>query len=60
MHELAVAVAENEWAQRCAEKGEEESLDDVPGPIPEDLLHVPGFISKIMDHCFETAPYAPT
>lgn len=28
-----------------------------PGPVPEELLRVPGFISEVMDHCLETAPY---
>ena len=28
-----------------------------PGPLPEHLLHVPGFIGELMDFCMETAPY---
>ena len=28
-----------------------------PGPIPAELLRVPGFISEVMDHCLATAPY---
>ena len=28
-----------------------------PGPLPLDMLRVPGFISEVMDHCLETAPY---
>ena len=28
-----------------------------PGPIPDELLRVPGFISEVMDHCLDTAPY---
>lgn len=28
-----------------------------PGPIPRELLRVPGFISEVMDYCLETAPY---
>lgn len=28
-----------------------------PGPLPEELLRIPGFISEVMDHCLETAPY---
>ena len=28
-----------------------------PGPLPEHLLRIPGFISEVMDHCLETAPY---
>jgi hypothetical protein len=28
-----------------------------PGPMPEELLRVPGFISQVMDECLATAPY---
>jgi len=28
-----------------------------PGPLPEELLSVPGFINEVMNHCLETAPY---
>lgn len=28
-----------------------------PGPIPIELLRVPGFISEVMDHSLATAPY---
>lgn len=28
-----------------------------PGPLPDHLLRVPGFISEVMDHCLATAPY---
>jgi hypothetical protein len=30
---------------------------DDPGPLPEDLLRVPGFIGEVMDFCLQTAPY---
>ena len=30
---------------------------DDPGPMPDELLHVPGFISEVMAFCLETAPY---
>lgn len=33
----------------------EESLD--PGPFPDTLLRIPGFISELVDFCLETAPY---
>ena len=32
-----------------------EHLD--PGPVPESLCRIPGFVSDVMDHCLETAPY---
>jgi len=28
-----------------------------PGPLPDALLHVPGFIAQVMDYCLATAPY---
>lgn len=28
-----------------------------PGPLPTELLRVPGFVSDVMDHCLATAPY---
>lgn len=30
---------------------------DDPGPVPDHLLRVPGFISEVMDYCLATAPY---
>jgi len=30
---------------------------DDPGPIPDELLRVPGFVSEVMDYCMATAPY---
>ena len=28
-----------------------------PGPVPDSLLRVPGFIGQVMDHCLKTAPH---
>ena len=28
-----------------------------PGPLPDDLLRVPGFVGEVMDFCLQTAPY---
>ena len=28
-----------------------------PGPLPEQLLYVPGFVGEVMDYCLATAPY---
>ena len=28
-----------------------------PGPVPEELLRIPGFVSEVMDYCLATAPY---
>jgi hypothetical protein len=33
------------------------TLPPDPGPMPESLCHIPGFVSEVMDHCLETAPY---
>jgi hypothetical protein len=38
------------------EPGPGPAIDD-PGPLPPELLCVPGFISQVMDHCLATAPY---
>jgi len=58
--QVAVAVAENHWAQDVQQPESEDentsALSD-PGPLPVELLRVPGFISEVMDHCLETAPY---
>ena len=58
--QVAVAVAENHWGQdaETAIPSEEPATALVdPGPIPDDLLRVPGFVSEVMDHCLRTAPY---
>jgi hypothetical protein len=28
-----------------------------PGPLPDELLRVPGFVCEVMDYCLATAPY---
>jgi hypothetical protein len=28
-----------------------------PGPMPAEMLRIPGFVGEVMDHCLETAPY---
>jgi hypothetical protein len=28
-----------------------------PGPMPEHMLRIPGFVSEVMDYCLATAPY---
>ncbi len=42
--------------QPVARPAPEPELFD-PGPVPESLLQVPGFISDVMSHCLDTAPY---
>src|SRR5262249_20553912 len=55
--QIAVAMAENHWDQMYADTPEEEIDTADPGPVPEDLLHVPGFISEVMTYTLRTAPY---
>jgi hypothetical protein len=33
-----------------------EDIED-PGPIPDDLLRIPGFVAEVIDYTLETAPY---
>ena len=58
--QVAVAVVENHWAQDHDEAAvtphPNPAISD-PGPLPVELLRVPGFVSEVMDHCLETAPY---
>ena len=34
-----------------------ESLTGDPGPLPDDLLRIPGFVSEVMDLSLQAAPY---
>lgn len=31
-----------------------------PGPLPDELLRIPGFVGEVMDYCLATAPYPNT
>ena len=42
---------------RPAVESEPRSVYSDPGPLPIELLRIPGFVSEVMDHCLETAPY---
>ena len=58
--QVAVAVTENHWAQDTeGAVSSEDTVSEVhdPGPLPDELLRVPGFVSEVMDHCLATAPY---
>ena len=39
------------------EPPEETATVPDPGPMPAEMLHVPGFVAEVMDHCLATAPY---
>jgi len=55
---VAVAMAENHWDQMYAEAAEEDDLGlPDPGPIPDELLRVPGFVDEVMEYTLDTAPY---
>ena len=54
--QTSVAVAED-WAGQDAGQDEEESNDGAadPGPMPAELLHVPGFVSDVVSFTVATA-----
>ena len=54
--EVSVALVEDHWRQMYAAPSAATDVAD-PGPIPETLLRMPGFVSQVMDYCLETAPY---
>lgn len=60
---IAVAVAEDHYAQDfgvSVSADEPRHATEDPGPLPDELLRVPGFVSEVMDHCLLTAPYPNT
>jgi hypothetical protein len=55
---IATAIAEQHFAQNQGlVTGESVSAPEDPGPLPEHLLRVPGFVSELMDHTLAIAPY---
>jgi hypothetical protein len=55
---VSVALAENHFDQMYAEGPGDETPDNPdPGPIPDELLRVPGFIDEVMRYTLDTAPY---
>lgn len=57
--QIAVALAENHWEQLFAVQADAETapLQGDPGPLPEHLLRVPGFVDSVIDYTMSTAPY---
>jgi hypothetical protein len=55
--QITVALAENHWEQMYAPAQAEVVDNPDPGPTPEHLLHVPGFIDEVMAYTLQTAPY---
>jgi uncharacterized protein YndB with AHSA1/START domain len=60
---VATALVENHYEQDRPRPRNSEQPDDAvtaaddPGPFPEDLLNVPGFVREVADHTLRTAPY---
>ena len=57
--DISVAVVENHFGQLYAaesDKDDEPELSD-PGPVPDELLRVPGFVDEVMRYTLDTAPY---
>jgi len=56
--QVATAVAEDHFGQMYAQPPAEEAADACdPGPTPERLLCIPGFIADVMRFTLDTAPY---
>ncbi len=60
--EVSVALVENHFVQDFGTEQTENEQNAVPalidpGPLPEALLRVPGFIAAVMEHCLATSPY---
>jgi hypothetical protein len=59
--EVSVALAEDHYRQMQAaadtEEGEPGADAPDPGPIPDELLCVPGFVDEVMRYTLDTAPY---
>ncbi|NLF33153.1 MAG: DUF3987 domain-containing protein [Planctomycetes bacterium] len=51
---LAMAAA---YSQNSADREDGPPEIEDPGPIPEDLFHVPGFVEQVMDFTLSNAPY---
>ncbi|MAT16314.1 MAG: hypothetical protein CMJ46_13710 [Planctomyces sp.] len=55
--EITVALIENHWGQMYDEVIPAPASRPDPGPIPSELLRVPGLISDVQDYTLLTAPY---
>lgn len=60
--QISVAVVENHWAQDSSSPPDGNITPAIPdpGPLPDELFRVPGFVSEVMDYCLATAPYPNT
>jgi hypothetical protein len=57
--QISVALIEDHWGQMVNEAVEPPAKPEIPdpGPIPETLLKVPGFVQSVVDFTLRTAPY---
>lgn len=56
--QVSVALVTDLWGQmQAAAETPEPAENPDPGPVPESLMRVPGFINEVADWCMETAPY---
>ena len=56
--QFAVATAENWYGQdRVPRLAELLHSEEDPGPIPAELLSIPGFVNEVIEYCLATAPY---
>ncbi len=56
--QIAVAMIENHWEQLYDEPRPEETESCAdPGPVPHELLRIPGFVGDVIDYTLATAPY---
>jgi hypothetical protein len=58
-NQIAVAIAEGRFVEFTNFEEEEEAEPDNPdpGPVPLELLSVPGFVNDVVEFTKETAPY---
>jgi len=55
---VSVALVENHYEQIFGPPGDAETpMIEDPGPMPDELLRVPGFVGEVMDYSLATAPY---
>jgi hypothetical protein len=57
---VSVALVENHYDQifsGAVETPAPAPVVDDPGPMPDELLRVPGFVGEVMDYSLATAPY---
>ncbi len=57
--QISVALIEDHYSQDFAAPADDAPVSTLtdPGPLPAELLRIPGFVSEVMDYCVETAPY---